>query len=161
MEDPGPRAVPALEEAAVTAMAAWISYSTSPLIGLQEGYWAAISSIIVMQWEFKLTEISGHNRFIGTAIGALIALPCALYWHGRAWMFALAVALSVFICQRIKVTGAARLAGVTVAVIMLIPRDEAIWRIAFFRFLEVSWGIAVAMVLALFAEWIRKRILAN
>ena len=161
MDDLGPRVVPALQEAALTAAAAWISYSTSSLIGLQEGYWAAISSIIVTQSEFKLAEISGLARFVGTAIGALIALPCALYWQSRTSIFALAVALSVFICQRIKVTGAARLAGVTVAVIMLIPRAEPIWRIALFRFLEVSWGIAVALALAMFTEWIRKRILAN
>lgn len=161
MVAPGSRVVAALQDAALTALAAWLSYTTSSLIGLQEGYWAAISSIIVMQSEFRLTEISGHDRFIGTAVGALIALPCALYGQNRSWIFALAVALTVFICQLMKVSGAARLAGVTVAVIVLIPHTDSIWRVALFRFLEVSWGIAIALALALFAEWIKKRILAN
>ena len=161
MADPGSRVVPALQDAALTALAAWLSYTTSSLVGLQEGYWAAISSIIVMQSEFRLTEISGHDRFIGTAVGALIALPCALYGQDHSWIFALAVGLTIFICQLAKVTGAARLAGVTVAVIVLIPHTESIWRVALFRFLEVSWGIAIALALALFAQWIKKRILAN
>lgn len=157
----GARATLGLYEALLTAVAAWLSFSSSSLIGLHEGYWAAISSIIVTQSEFKQTEISGRDRFIGTGIGALLALPCALYWQDHTWIFAFAVALTVFVCWLMNVGGAGRLAAVTVAVIVLIPRAEPAWRVALFRFLEVSWGIAVALLLAAFAEWIRKRLCAK
>jgi uncharacterized membrane protein YgaE (UPF0421/DUF939 family) len=151
----------ASHQAVLTAVAAWISFSSSSLIGLREGYWAAISSIVVAQSEWEQTQVSGRDRFIGTAIGALLALPCALYWQDRTWIFALAVGLSVFICWLTNLNGAGRLAAVTVAVIVLIPRAESAWRVALFRFLEVSWGIAVTLLLSLFVERIRQRLPSN
>jgi membrane protease YdiL (CAAX protease family) len=54
------------------------------------------------------------------------------------------------------VGGAGRLAAVTVSVIVLIPQHEAVWRVALFRFLEVSWGIAVALVVVWLAAAIRR-----
>jgi uncharacterized membrane protein YccC len=41
-----------------------------------------------------------------------------------------------------------RFAGVTLAVVLLVPRTDPGWRIAFYRFAEVSVGIGVALILA-------------
>ena len=41
-----------------------------------------------------------------------------------------------------------RFAGVTLAVVLLIPRANPAWQIAVHRFAEVSIGIAVALILA-------------
>jgi len=131
--------------AAMTAAAAWISYASTSLIGLHEGFWAAISSIVVMQSDLTGTEKSAYERFIGTAIGAVIGWVCANAWHQHQWIYALAVALSVLICWVAGIGTAGRLAAVTVTVIVLIPLAEPIWKIALYRFLEVSWGIAVAV----------------
>jgi uncharacterized membrane protein YgaE (UPF0421/DUF939 family) len=140
-----------LAQALPTAAAAWISFVSSSLFGLQEGYWAAISAIVVMQTELQQTEFSGRDRFIGTAIGGLIAWGCATVWHGRSWLYAAAVASSVFLCWVVRIGGAGRLAAVAVSVIVLIPHQEPVWRVALFRFLEVSWGIAVAIIVAYLA----------
>jgi uncharacterized membrane protein YgaE (UPF0421/DUF939 family) len=138
----------------MTASAAWISYATTSLIGLREGFWAAISAIVVMQTDLAGTENSAWDRFVGTAIGGVIGWGCGLYWHGYLWIYALAVALTIFGCWLAKVSNAGRLAAVTVTIIVLIPQSEAIWKIALFRTLEVSWGIAVAVVIA----WIAARL---
>jgi uncharacterized membrane protein YccC len=137
-----------IRQALMTAAAAWISYASSSLIGLREGFWAAISAIVVMQADLGSTESSARDRFIGTAIGGLIGWACALYWHGHLWIYALAVGLTIFGCWLAEVSTAGRLAAVTVTVIVLIPQSETIWRIALFRSLEVSWGIAVAIAIA-------------
>jgi uncharacterized membrane protein YgaE (UPF0421/DUF939 family) len=148
------RATVGARQALLTATAAWISYDTSSLFGLQEGYWAAISAIVVMQSELQQTEFSGRDRFVGTAIGGLIAWGCASIWDQHPWVYAMAVALSVLICAVARVSNAGRLAGVAVSVIVLIPQHEAIWKVALFRFLEVSWGIAVSLgIAALGARW--------
>jgi uncharacterized membrane protein YgaE (UPF0421/DUF939 family) len=144
-------------QALQTAAAAWISFDTSSLFGLREGYWAAISAIVVMQSEMQQTEFSGRDRFIGTAIGGLIAWGCATYWQNHSWIYAMAVALSVFICWLANLSGAGRLAAVAVSVIVLIPQQQPVWKVAMFRFLEVSWGIAVALLIAAFANMIRRR----
>jgi hypothetical protein len=56
-----------------------------------------------------------------------------------------------------NLSGAGRLAAVAVSVIVLIPQQQPVWKVAMFRFLEVSWGIAVALLIAAFANMIRRR----
>jgi uncharacterized membrane protein YccC len=144
------RLIAGTRQTLMTAAAAWISYASSSLIGLREGFWAAISAIVVMQADLSSTESSARDRFIGTAIGGLIGWACALCWHGHLWIYALAVGLTIFGCWLAEVSAAGRLAAVTVTVIVivLIPQSEAIWKVALFRSLEVSWGIAVAVTIA-------------
>jgi len=143
-----------LRQGLMTAAAAWISYESTKRVGLREGYWAAISAIVVMQANLDDTRHSARDRFIGTAIGGVIAWTCALCWQGHVWIYALAVGITVFCCWIADVSNAGRLAAVAVTVIVLIPRDEAIWQIALFRFLEVSWGIAVAVGIVYFVDWV-------
>jgi uncharacterized membrane protein YccC len=40
-----------------------------------------------------------------------------------------------------------RFGGVALAIVLLVPRTEPAWQIAFHRFAEVSIGIAVALVM--------------
>ena len=41
-----------------------------------------------------------------------------------------------------------RFGGVTLAIVLLVPRTGSPWQIAFHRFAEVSIGIGVALILA-------------
>ena len=131
--------------AIMTTLAAWAAYSSSSLVGLREGYWAAISAIIVMQSQVSSTRNAGRIRFLGTAIGAVIGWLCASYWHHHVGIYAAAVGLTVVICCLLNMADAGCPAAVALTVIVLIPRAEPIWRIALLRFLEVSWGIALAI----------------
>jgi uncharacterized membrane protein YgaE (UPF0421/DUF939 family) len=94
---------------------------------------------------------------VGAAVGSLIAWACASYWHERAWIYAVAVAVAVFICWLANLGGAGRLAAVAVSVIVLIPRSEPVWKVTLFRFLEVSWGIAVTLIIASLVATLRRR----
>jgi uncharacterized membrane protein YccC len=150
------RSIGGMRQALLTAAAAWVSYATAAMLGLHEGYWAAISAIVVLQFDFSATWTSSRDRFIGTAIGALIAWGCAMCWHGYVWIYALAIIVCVFVCRLVSTAAAARLAAVTLTVIVLIPKEEAPWRIALYRCLEVSWGIAVAVALASSDDWLER-----
>jgi uncharacterized membrane protein YgaE (UPF0421/DUF939 family) len=112
---------------------------------LHEGYWAAISSVVVLQSDLHGTQTSARDRFIGTTIGALIGFLCALVWHANPLVYALAIGVTVLLCALANLGNAGRLAAVTVSVIVLIPRSEPIGRVALLRFLEVSWGILIAL----------------
>ncbi len=148
------RIIPGFRQAFITAAGAWISYSTTVRFGLHEGFWAAISAIVVMQANLDDTRHSARDRFIGTAIGGLIAWGCASIWHAHVWIYALSVLITVFCCWVANIGNAGRLAAVTVTVIVLIPRQEPIGQVAWFRFLEVSWGIAVAVGIVSAFDWI-------
>jgi uncharacterized membrane protein YccC len=149
------RLIAGIRQGLMTAAAAWISYASSSLIGLREGFWAAISAIVVLQADLTTTESSARDRFVGTAIGGLIGWACALCWHGHLWIYALAVGLTIFGCWLAEVGAAGRLAAITVTVIVLIPQSEVVWKIALFRSLEVSWGIAIAVAIAWLATRLR------
>jgi uncharacterized membrane protein YccC len=58
-----------------------------------------------------------------------------------------ALVCSGLICLALKLDRAAyRFAGITVSIIMLVARTQSAWIIAMHRFVEVSLGIAVGLV---------------
>ena len=96
------------------------------------------------------------RRLIGTAIGAVIG-AVLLNWLGSSILsFGLGLVLCGVACTAIgRAVGkwsnyvdraAYRYAGIALAVVLLIPHRQAIWKIALDRFVEVSIGILVALV---------------
>ena len=87
-----------------------------------------------------------------TALGALAGALVASYFPGNVLVFAAAVFVLGLLCAAFRMERSAyRNAGVTFAIIVLIPRSHAAWIIALHRFFEVSVGILVG--LALVAVW--------
>jgi uncharacterized membrane protein YgaE (UPF0421/DUF939 family) len=143
--------------ALMMAIAAWISFVSTSMIGLPEAFWAPISTVVVMQSDLTATENSARDRFIGTVIGALIGWVCGIYWHEHVWVYAAAITVAMFICEFAKLGTAGRLAAVTVSVIVLIPQTEPMWKVSLIRFVEVSWGIAVAVGVQSTMNWVERR----
>jgi uncharacterized membrane protein YccC len=132
-----------------TAIAAALAYWLTELFRLPGGYWAAISAIVVMQSEVGATMVASRDRFAGTAIGAIVGWLTALIWHNSIIVFALAVLVVMVLCTALRFQSSGRLGGVTVAIIVLIPSTQPIMNNAIERFLEVSFGIAVSLAVAL------------
>ena len=68
-------------------------------------------------------------------------------------MFALGI-----ICALLRLQNSYRFAGITLAIVMLVPRISPAWIIALHRFIEVSIGIVVG--LAITAIWPSRRLAA-
>jgi uncharacterized membrane protein YgaE (UPF0421/DUF939 family) len=64
------------------------------------------------------------------------------------WAFGIAVAITVFVCGLLGFADAARLAGVAVAIVMLISHPGHPWTAPLHRFLEVSFGIVIAVLVS-------------
>jgi uncharacterized membrane protein YgaE (UPF0421/DUF939 family) len=131
-----------------TAVAAGLSYWVAQLLHLPGPYWAAISSIIVMQSEVGATLIASRDRFVGTAIGAVVGWITAEVWHGYVAVFALGVFVVIVTCTLLRFKNSGRLGGVTVAIIVLIAHTGPTWHVAIERFVEVSLGIVVSLAVA-------------
>ncbi|MGH9617383.1 MAG: FUSC family protein [Acidobacteriaceae bacterium] len=131
-----------------TAVAAGLAYWLTELLGFPGGYWAAISAIVVMQSEVGATLVASRDRLAGTAMGAVIGWLAMDVWHGSIWVFAVAVLVVMMLCSALSFKNAGRLGGVTVAIIVLIPHSGPVWRLAVERFLEVSFGIVVSLLVA-------------
>lgn len=137
------------KQAIKTSVAGLISLLVTNLFHLPQGYWAAISALIVMQSNVGATLSASRTRLAGTAVGAVVGgLFMALLGPGLTG-FALAVAIAFFVCDSLRLAESQRLATVTVAIIMLIPATSSAWIVALHRFVEVALGIVIALAVSL------------
>jgi uncharacterized membrane protein YgaE (UPF0421/DUF939 family) len=137
-----------MKQAVKTGLAAVVSLYLAHFLKLPESYWAAISAIIVMYSDVGQTVRASFQRLVGTAIGVSIGGAFAALFGQRIWAFGVAVTLTVLVCALLGFAEAARLAGVAVAIVMLVSHPGAPWVAALHRFLEVSFGIVVAVVIS-------------
>jgi len=141
-----------ITHAARTAAGAVASLLIARLFRLPEPYWAPITSIVVMQSTLAAAISISAQRFAGTAAGAAAGALAAIYFPGSTLAFGLMVLVVGMLCAAFHIDRSAyRYAGITLAIVVLIPHAESPWVIAIHRFAEVSLGIAVG--LAFMAAW--------
>ena len=117
-----------LIHAAKTALAAGLCWWLAALFGLKDGYWGAISAIIVLQSNFGSTISASRDRIIGTVIGTLLGFLFTQF-GALPWNFVLAVLTAVIICGLLGLRSSSRLAGVTISIVMLVQSGSH-WTLA-------------------------------
>ncbi len=133
--------------AAKTAMAAALCWWLALHFGLHDGYWGAISAIIVLQSNFGSTISASRDRVLGTLIGALFGFSFSLFGV-LPWNYILAVLAAVVVCGLLGLRSSSRLAGVTITIVMLVQKTGSHWTVALDRVTEVFLGIAVALAVS-------------
>lgn len=118
------------------------------LLGLQQGYWASISAVVVMQSERGATVRASRDRLVGTAIGALLGWLAGGLWHDDVVLYAATILLCMLLPAALGFRDAGRLAGVAATIILLVPSRLPRWIMARDRFFEVSFGILVALLIS-------------
>ena len=131
-----------------TALAALISLLAARWLRMPEAYWAPISTMIVMQSTLGASLPISVQRFAGTTVGAAAGALVAMRYPFNALAFALAVLGLGLLCALFRVERAAyRYAGITLAIVLLVARNESAWVAATHRFIEVTLGIVVGLVI--------------
>ena len=143
--------VPAIKSSARTAIAATASFLIVRLAGLPEAYWAPILTLVIMQSTLRATVTISVERFIGTILGAIAGGLLAGAFPQVWWVFAGGVFLLGLVCALFRLQNSYRFAGITLAIVLLIPHSAAPWIVALHRSIEVSIGIVVG--LAVTAIW--------
>jgi len=146
-----------LKQGFKTGLAAVLSYYLARFLNLPESYWAAISAVIVMYSDVSKTVKASTYRLIGTAIGATIGAASAALFGIHLWSFGLAVTITVVICAFLGFEDAARLSGVAVVIVMLASHPGRPWIAAIHRFMEVSFGIVIAVAISMLVWPSRKQ----
>lgn len=140
------------------AVVAVFAYATaSQVSALKEVYWAPITAVVVLYPGVEATKKAGLSRFFGTTLGSLIGWATAAWWHHNLLLYGVAVVIAVGVCYLLRLEDAARLCAVAVTVITLVPRTAPPHVVAFHRFLEVSYGVACALVYTFLLDWLRHR----
>jgi uncharacterized membrane protein YccC len=138
-----------LIHAAKTALAAGLCWWIALRLGVHDGYWGAISAIIVLQSNFGATITASRDRILGTMIGAAFGFAFS-FFGVLPWNFILAALFAVILCGLLGLRNSSRLAGVTIAIVMLVQKGGSHWILALHRVGEVFLGIVVAVAVSTF-----------
>ena len=140
---------PVFEHSVRTAAAAVVSLLGARLFRLPQSYWAPITTLVIVQSSLGAALVVSWQRFLGTLLGAVVGAIVASFPGSQTLVFGACVFLLGMLCAWIGVDRPAyRFGSITLAIVLLIPRTEPAWHIAFHRFAEVSVGIAVALLFA-------------
>lgn len=131
-----------------TTIAAALCLLLARFLRLHQGYWACISAIVVMQSETSATLLASRDRLVGTALGALVGWAASFFWHGQLALYALVIFICMTLPQALGFKVAGRLAGVAATIVLLVPSAARYSKIALDRFIEVSLGIVVTLLVS-------------
>lgn len=131
-----------------TTVAALASLLVARAVRLPEPYWATVTTLIVMQSSLVASWAVSWRRLVGTVLGALVGGAVGSFFPPGALVFAAAILATGMLCHLLRFDRVEfRFAGVTLAIIMLIPRQNLAWVVAAHRFIEVSIGVIIALLL--------------
>jgi uncharacterized membrane protein YccC len=131
-----------------STIAAVVSLVIAGLFKLPEAYWAAVTTMIVMQSTLGGARTVSKQRLAGTALGAAAGALLATYAGSNVIAFAAGLLVLGLICAALRIgRNAYRYAGITLAIVMLVAHTQPAWITAVHRFIEISIGIAVGLVL--------------
>jgi uncharacterized membrane protein YccC len=137
-----------VQHSARTAVTAAISILAARWFELPQSYWAPITTLVITQSSLGATLPVSWQRFIGTALGAAIGAIVATYFGPHMLIFCASIFLLGLFCAAMRADRSAyRFGGVTLAIVLLLPRAEPARLVAFHRFAEVSIAIAVALIM--------------
>jgi len=134
-----------LIHAAKTALAAALCWWLALRFGWRDGYWGSISAIIVLQSNVGATVNASRDRLFGTLLGAVIGFAFSLFGT-LPWNFILAVLVAIILCGLLGLRNSSRLAGVTIAIVMLVHKEGPRLELAADRVFEVILGIVTALL---------------
>ena len=133
-----------------TAVATVASLLVARLFTLPEAYWAPITTIVITQSSLGAAFAVSSQRFFGTALGAAVGAIVATYLGHTLLVFAMSVFVLGLLCATVHLERSAyRFGGIALTIVLLLPRKEPAWQVAFHRFAEVSIGIGVALLMTL------------
>src|SRR5438105_3209538 len=137
----------ALINSARTSVATVLSLLLARSLKLPEFYWAPISTIVILLSPSDPLALA-WQRFAGTALGAVLAALIASLFHINWVVYGMSIFVCGLLAALLRIGGAYRFAAIALTIVLLIAHTRSPWSVALHRFVEVSLGIAVALLIA-------------
>ena len=131
-----------------TAVGAVVSLVLARGLKLPEFYWAPISAIVILLSTIDPMTLA-WQRFVGTAVGAALGALIASFFAPSWWVYGAGIFVCGILSAGLRLRAAYRFAGIALSIVLLINHGRPPWIVACHRFVEVSLGIAVALLLTL------------
>ena len=140
-----------------TGLAATLAYLATLVLGLKFGYWAVLSTVIVMQMNVADSIRMCRYRFFGTALGAVLGIGAILVFPVQPFWTAMAVFITTGFCAYMtRYDVRYRMAAITVCIVVLASIGEPN-RVVFglYRVLEIGIGVFCAFAVTVLV-WPRR-----
>jgi uncharacterized membrane protein YgaE (UPF0421/DUF939 family) len=132
-----------------TGVAAITALLAARALRLPNVYWAPFTTLVITQSSLGALLNVSWERFVGTALGAIVGAVVASYFGPEVFVFGTSVLILGLLCALVHLQRSAyHFGAITLAIVLLVPRTSAAWQVAFHRFTEVSVGIGVALAFA-------------
>jgi uncharacterized membrane protein YccC len=151
------RLLAGLAHALRAVLAATLGYYGALALGLEQGYWAAITAISVSQSSYAEVRSSSRDQFLGAMIGGLVGMAVTTLGHEHYLAYVLAVMIGMVLCSVLNLGAAGRISGITTTIIMLVPHAGAFWQFALFRLGEVTLGATAALLVTRASNLLERR----
>lgn len=126
------------------SVAALLAFAIGRGLGLQQGYWAVFTAIIVMQASLGGSFTAALDYFVGTLAGAIYGTVVALIIPTEnVWMLGVALAISVApLAFLATLRRNFRVAPITAVIILIIPalQHASVFESAIGRVIEIAIG---------------------
>jgi len=133
-----------------TAFSAVLAYAITTLLHFDFGYWAVISSVIVMQVYVADSVEMCLYRFSGTIIGALLGVLVILVIPKTHFFIGLSLFVTIGLCSFLtRYKTRYRMAGITVVIVIMTGiHDQNIFLFGLSRVFEICIGILCAFAVS-------------
>lgn len=128
-----------------TAVATVASMMLARTLKMPEFYWAPISTIVILLSTINPLALA-WQRFAGTALGAFLGALIATYFPANWIVYGVGIFVCGVLSAMLRVGSAYRFAAIAMSIVLLITHSRPPWIVATHRFIEVSVGIAVALL---------------
>ena len=135
----------ALMNSARATVASVVSLLLARILRLPELHWAPISAIVILLSTIDPLTLA-WQRFAGTALGAALGALIATYLQPSWIVYGAGIYVCGILCALLRMDSAYRFAAITLTIVLLVAHIRPPWIVAAHRFVEVSLGIAVALV---------------
>lgn len=129
----------------------WWSHRLDRPDTLVSGLWCAMSAIVVLQAYIGGTYKAAWTRFSGVAIGSVLGGLCTTLLGSSPISLGISIFCSVIACTLLNLKEGIRIACLSVTVVMVLwglHPSTSPWTFAFFRAIDSSLGIILALVVA-------------
>lgn len=137
----------ALLKSAQATVATVISLLLARTLKLPEFYWAPISTVVILLSTINPLTLA-WQRFAGTALGAFLGALIASYPRQNWAVYGAGIFVCGMVSSVLRLGSAYRFAAIALSIVVLIAHDVSPWTVALHRFIEVSLGIAVALLVS-------------
>lgn len=155
---PCERLIVGLVQAIRVGTATSLGYFAARWVGLDQGFWAAITAISVTQSSFAEVKNSSRDQFVGAIFGGLLGLTAAALGEGHYLSYVIAVMFGTLLCWLLNLGAAGRISSITTTIIMLVPHTGPFWQIALLRLGEVMLGAMAALLITWLMDWLLSRL---